>query len=145
LALGGATALSPHSKNKEAAYLFMQWMNSAEISLLRVTLPFSLRDAFRKSHFESPKYRSLWPEAGEYLDALRVGAKKGLLDLSIRNTFKYQDALIRGLQTVVSGGDIQEALNEVAGEWDTITEATGIEKQKATYRNWISKPNAYPR
>jgi len=145
LALGGAMALSPHSKNKEAGYLFMQWMNSAEISLKRVMLPFSLRDAFRSSHFESPEFRALWPEAGEYLDALRVGAKKGLLDLSIRNTFKYQDALIRGLQTVVSGGDIKAALDKVAKEWDKITAATGVEKQREAYKNWTSKPNAYPR
>ena len=41
------------SKRKEAAYLFMQWLNSPEVSLERVMLPYSLRDPFRLSHISS--------------------------------------------------------------------------------------------
>lgn len=144
LALGGAMGLSPNSRNKEAAYLFMQWMNSPDISLQRITLPFSLRDPFRKSHFERNEFRSLWPSAGEYLDALKVGAKIGLIDLSIRNTFQYQDALIRGLQKALAGDDPKAVLDEVAAEWDEITEKTGVDKQRQAYQDWASKPAAYP-
>ena len=35
------------SKNKDAAYLFIQWLNSEEMSLERVKLPNALRDPFR--------------------------------------------------------------------------------------------------
>jgi multiple sugar transport system substrate-binding protein len=144
LALGGAMALSPQSRNKEAAYLFMQWMNSPEISLQRVMLPISLRDPFRKSHFESAEYRALWPDAGAYLDAIAVGAKTGLIDLSIRNTFEYQDALIRGLQNALAGTDPKVVLDAVAAEWNEITERTGVDAQRAAYLDWASKPAAYP-
>ena len=51
--LAGAYMLgvSPDSKNKEAAYLFIQWLTSKDISLERVKLPFALRDPYRESHY----------------------------------------------------------------------------------------------
>ena len=63
LAVGFSLSVASGSKNKEAAYLFAQWMNSEEISLQRVQLPFALRDPFRTSHFSSPDYRSRWSNA----------------------------------------------------------------------------------
>ena len=57
LAVGFSLAVASGSEHKEAAYLFIQWMNSEEISLQRVQLPYALRDPFRASHFESAEYR----------------------------------------------------------------------------------------
>ncbi len=144
LAAGFSMSVSADSKNKEAAYLFIQWINSKEISLQRVQLPYALRDPFRKSHFESESYQSLWPDAKEYLATLQAGAVTGLLDLSVINTFAYEDALGRGLQAVMGGADPQESLDEVAADWDKVTEKVGIDKQRAAYKQWASKPNAYP-
>jgi multiple sugar transport system substrate-binding protein len=48
-------------RNKEAAYLFIQWLNSEDISIDRVQLPYALRDPFRDSHFVSEEYKSRWP------------------------------------------------------------------------------------
>ena len=47
LAAGFALSVASTSKNKEAAYLFIQWLNSEEISNQRVQLPYALRDPFR--------------------------------------------------------------------------------------------------
>ena len=69
------------SPNKEAAYLFVQWMNSPTISLERVMLPYTLRDPFRLSHFSSEAYRALWGNAGEYLDMLQEQTDSALLDI----------------------------------------------------------------
>jgi multiple sugar transport system substrate-binding protein len=106
-------------------------------------LPYSLRDPHRKSDFTNEKFRKLWPSAGDYLDALEVGAKTGLIDLSIRNTFQYQDALIRGLQKALAGDDPKAVLDDVAAEWDKITEKTGVDKQRQAYEDWMSKHGAY--
>ena len=144
LAAGFSMAVSADSANKEAAYLFIQWINSKEISLQRVQLPYALRDPFRKSHFESASYQSLWPDAKDYLNTLQAGAVSGLLDLSIINTFAYEDALGRGLQAVMGGADPQESLDDLAADWDKITEKVGVDKQREAYRQWSSKPNAYP-
>lgn len=144
LALGSGLGLSADSSHKEAAYLLMQWLNSPSISVQRVVLPYSLRDPFRVSHFESPKFRSLWPAAGEYLDILRKEASVGMIDPSIRSSARYTDALIRGLQSALAGKDPKAALDEAAAEWDRITQQVGIDKQRAAYRDWASKPAAYP-
>ena len=74
----------------------------------------------------------------------RAGAETGLLDLSIRNTFAYEDSLTRAITAAFSGTDVQEALDQAAAEWDQITESVGVDDQREAYKDWASKPNAYP-
>ncbi len=93
LAVGFSLGVASRSKNKEAAYLFIQWMNSEEISLQRVQLPFALRDPFRTSHFASAEYRARWKDAPAYLDTLKAGAESGLLDLSLIQTDRYEEGI----------------------------------------------------
>ena len=62
---GFCLAVSADSPNKEAAYLFIQWMTSPTISLQRVMLPYALRDPYRLSHYASEEYRGRWPNAGD--------------------------------------------------------------------------------
>jgi multiple sugar transport system substrate-binding protein len=144
LALGWSLGVSSNSRNKELAYLYIQWVNSEEISLQRVQLPYTLRDPFRASHFDSAEYRSRWPGAGDYLDVLRKGAQTGMLDLSIRNTFQYEEALAKAMQRLMAGEDPKEAMDEAAAGWDKVTRRTGVDKQREAYQEWASKPNAYP-
>jgi multiple sugar transport system substrate-binding protein len=144
LAAGFSLAVSASSANKEAAYLFIQWLNSEEISLQRVQLPYALRDPFRESHFESEEYKSRWPDAPEYLATLQEGAVTGLLDLSLLQTDRYEEALRQGLSRLWGGDDPQAILDDIAAQWDATTERVGVDKQKEAYADWASKPNAYP-
>jgi multiple sugar transport system substrate-binding protein len=144
LAAGFALSVSASSKQKDAAYLFIQWLNSEEVSLERVQLPYALRDPFRDSHFTSAEYRGRWGEAGEYLDALKAGAVSGLLDLSIIQTDRYEEALRQGISRLWAGDDPQTILNDVAAQWDALTDRIGMDAQKAAYGSWAAKPNAYP-
>ena len=144
LAAGFSLSVSSSSKNKEAAYLFIQWLNSKDTSLQRVQLPYALRDPFRDSHFASEEYKSRWPEAPEYLDALQQGAVSGLLDLSLIQTDKYEEALRQAISRLWAGEDAQAILDDVAAQWDAVTEKIGVDKQKEAYADWASKPNAYP-
>jgi multiple sugar transport system substrate-binding protein len=145
LAAGFALSISASSKQKEAAYLFIQWLNSKDISTQRVQLPYALRDPFRDSHFTSAEYKSRWPEAPEYLQALQDGAVNGLLDLSLIQTDKYEEALRQAVSRLWAGEDAKAILDDVAAQWDAVTERVGVEKQKAAYLDWASKPNAYPK
>lgn len=144
LAVGFSLALASGSENKEAAYLFMQWMNSEEISLQRVGLPYTLRDPFRTSHFASEEYKQLWPDADAYLATLEQGANTGLLDLSIIQTDRYEEGIRQALSRLWAGEDTQTILDDLAAQWDQLTERIGVDKQKAAYADWLSKPNAYP-
>jgi multiple sugar transport system substrate-binding protein len=144
LAAGFALSVSSTSKNKDAAYLFIQWLNSEDISMQRVQLPYALRDPFRDSHFTSAEYQAKWPDAKEYLAALGEGAKTGLLDLSLLQTDKYEEVLRQSISKLWAGEDPKAILDTAAGEWDAITEKIGVDKQKAVYQGWAAKSGAYP-
>jgi len=145
LAAGFALSVASTSKQKEQAYLFIQWLNSEEISTQRVKLPYALRDPFRDSHFTDPGYLKLWPDAKEYLAALQAGSKTGLLDLSLIQTDKYEEALRQGISRLWAGEDPKKILDDVARQWDETTQRVGVEKQKAVYNAWAAKSGAYPK
>jgi multiple sugar transport system substrate-binding protein len=145
LAAGFALSVASTSKQKEQAYLFIQWLNSEETSSQRVKLPYALRDPFRDSHFTDPGYLKLWPDAKEYLAALQAGSKSGLLDLSLIQTDKYEEALRQGISRLWAGEDPKKILDDVARQWDEATQRVGVEKQKAVYNAWAAKSGAYPK
>jgi len=145
LAAGFALSVASSSKQKEQAYLFIQWLNSEEVSRERVKLPYALRDPFRDSHFTDPGYLKLWPDAKEYLAALQAGSKTGLLDLSLIQTDKYEEALRQGISRLWAGEDPKKILDDVAKQWDDTTQRVGLEKQKAVYNAWAAKSGAYPK
>jgi len=144
LAAGFALSVASTSKQKEAAYLFIQWLNSEDTSLQRVQLPYALRDPFRDSHFTSPEYLAKWPDAKHYLAALGEGAKTGLLDLSLLQTDKYEEVLRQAISKLWSGEDAKSILDAAAADWDAITDKIGVDKQKAVYQAWAAKSGAYP-
>ena len=143
LASGFLLAVSPDSKNKDAAYLYIQWLASAQESLKNVMKPLGLRDAFRISHYESPEYQALWPTAKDYLSTLRKGGEEGYSDLAILETYKYWDTMGRAVVAAIGGKDPKTALDDVAREWDALTEQIGVDQQKAAYTAWAAKPSAY--
>jgi multiple sugar transport system substrate-binding protein len=145
LAAGFALSVASSSKQKEQAYLFIQWLNSEETSMQRVQLPYALRDPFRDSHFVSKEYMAKWPDAKDYLAALGEGAKTGLLDLSLIQTDKYEEALRQGISRLWAGDDPKAILDDVAKQWDDTTQRVGMAKQKAVYNAWAAKSGAYPK
>ncbi len=145
LAAGFALSVASSSKNKEAAYLFIQWLNSESVSLERVQLPYALRDPFRTSHFTSPDYLAKWPDAKDYLAALQAAANSGLLDLSLLQTDKYEEVLRQSVSRLWAGEDPKAILDDAASQWDAITDKIGVDKQKAVYASWAAKSGAYPK
>jgi multiple sugar transport system substrate-binding protein len=144
LAAGFALSVASGSRNKEAAYLFSQWMNSKETSLQRVMLPFALRDPFRTSHFESAEYKALWPDAPAYLATLRQGAETGLLDLSLLQLDRYEEGLRQALSRLWAGEPPKAIADDWARQWDQLTDRIGVDRQQRVYKDWAAKPNAYP-
>jgi multiple sugar transport system substrate-binding protein len=109
-----------------------------------VQLPYALRDPFRESHFTNAEYLSRWADAGKYLKTLRAGADTGLLDLSILQIDKYEEALRQSMSRLWAGEDAKAILDDVAAQWDKLTDKIGIDRQRAAYADWSAKPNAYP-
>ncbi len=145
LAAGFALSVASTSKQKEQAYLFIQWLNSEEISNQRVQLPYTLRDPFRNSHYTNPEYLGRWPDAKYYLKALKDASETGLLDLSLIQTDKYEEAIRQGISRLWASEDPTAILDDVAKQWDDITQQVGKDKQKAVYKAWAAKSGAYPK
>ena len=145
LAIGHALSVSSSSRNKQAAYLFIQWMNSEEISTKMVQLPYTLRDPFRTSHYSNPEYLAKWPDAKDYLGTLKTASETGLFDLSLIQTDKYEEVLRLGFSRLWAGEDPKVILDDLARQWDEITQRVGVEKQRAVYAAWEAKPGAYPK
>lgn len=136
-------SLSSDSKNKDAAYLYMQWLTSKTESLKNVMRPIGLRDPFRYSHFDSPEFQALWPTAPNYLSVLREGDEKGYADFAVLETYKYTDTLARAVIAAIGGKDPKAALDEAAAQWDAITQQVGVDRQREAYKAWASRPSAY--
>ena len=145
LALGFSLGVSASSKKKEAAYLFIQWLNSEEVSQQRVQLPYALRDPFREAHYVNKEYMARWADAPEYLKTLRAGADTGLLDLSLLQIDQYEEGLRQAMTRLWAGEPSQKILDDTAAQWDALTAKIGVDKQRAAYQDWASKPNAYPK
>jgi len=137
---GFSEGVSADSKNKEAAYLYAQWICSPEISLQRVMLPFTLRDPYRISHFKSAAYRNLWPEADEYLDALEEGGMVIQFELGIPGAREYAEAIDNACTAAYAGTDPKAAMDEAARRWDEITERLGRDAQREAYLTWLKGP-----
>jgi multiple sugar transport system substrate-binding protein len=135
-------AVMATSENKDASYLFNQWANSPSVSLQRVMLPYTLRDPYRISHYKSPKYRSLWPAAAEYLRTLSEAANDAVLDLTMSGAGDYANAIDRAMTGIYAGKDVKDGLEEAAAEWDRITNKLGVAKQRASYANFLTYPGS---
>ena len=144
MASGFLLSVSSDSKAKEAAYLYIQWANSPTISLQRVLLPYSLRDPFRISHYESQEYRSKWPNAGLYLDTLRASADTLLLVLIMRGAHDFEVAMDLILGAAQGGTPVEEALAQGNKAFNDLVERGGREAMKAAYAEYLKLKGAYP-
>ncbi len=136
-------AVAAGSANAEAAYLFTQWATSPAVSLARCMLPYALRDPYRLSHFTSPLYRALWPDAKDYLIGLNNAANSAVIDMTMTGASDYSLAADRMCTAVWAGEDPKAALEACAAEWDSTTEKLGVDAVRESYLNFKQQPGAY--
>ncbi|HET7056126.1 MAG TPA: extracellular solute-binding protein [Thermomicrobiales bacterium] len=140
---GFSLGVSSDSANKEAAYLFIQWMTSPSISLQRVMLPYALRDPYRLSHFSSPEYRGRWATAGDYLDTLQAAADTALLDIIMPGSSEYHTALDQLVTSAQAGTSVEEALATGNAAFNEITDRIGRDSQKVAYETFKALKGSY--
>ncbi|MDQ2683919.1 MAG: extracellular solute-binding protein [Chloroflexota bacterium] len=140
---GFSLGVSADSENKEAAYLFIQWMTSPTISLQRVMLPYALRDPYRLSHFSSEEYRARWATAGEYLDTLEAAADGALLDLIMPGANEYNVVMDQMVTSAQSGTPVADALATANAAFNEITDRIGRDVQKAAYQDFLALKGSY--
>jgi multiple sugar transport system substrate-binding protein len=140
---GFSLSVSSSSPNKEAAYLFIQWLTSPSISLERVMLPYALRDPYRMSHFASEEYRNRWATAGDYLDTLEAAADTALLDIVMPGSAEYHTAIDQAVTAAQGGMPVEQALAEGDAAMNAITERIGRDNQRAAYAEFKEMQGSY--
>lgn len=144
LASGFMLCVSADSANKDAAYLFAQWMNSPTISLERVMLPYTLRDPFRLSHYSSDAYRALWANAGEYLDMLQTQTDTALLDIIMPGSQEYHTVIEQMWGAAQGGTAPEQAAADANAAFNAITDRIGRDAQRTAYQEYLKLGNVYP-
>jgi multiple sugar transport system substrate-binding protein len=82
-------------------------------------------------------------QAQEYLAAVRdtINSPNAVVDLRITGAAEYFDALDTQLARAVAGEvNSQQALDEVAKQWNAITDRLGRDQQKKLYNQMLGLP-----
>ncbi len=148
LAFGGWTiGVTKFSTHADAAFDFAAYMGSKELAGALATMPNSGVNPNRASVLDN---LDLWIKSGmdkndavEYLAAIKqtIQDPNNILDLRIPGAFEYFDALDTGVTKAIAGEmKAKDALDQVAKDWDAITDRLGRDKQKKFYSDSLNLP-----
>jgi multiple sugar transport system substrate-binding protein len=128
---GRSWAVSKYSRVKDATAVVLAFVSSPEQSLKIVMDPKTIMDPWRDSHFTSERFRSAFPGAGEYLDAIKASFPYTVPGVLIPGGDEYQrrvaGAVSQALQKSVGP---KEALDQAAEDWDKITKRRNLKRQQ---------------
>jgi multiple sugar transport system substrate-binding protein len=145
IAFGGwIIGVAADSEVKEAALNFGAFMARPELVKQLAVTPDTGINPSRYSQFEDI---DLWVSAGfdlegaeDYLDAVKntINHPNAVLDLRIRGSAEYLSVLDVEVSRALAGEiSSQEALDNVAAQWDGITDRLGREGQLGQYRSAV--------
>jgi multiple sugar transport system substrate-binding protein len=135
-------SIAANSKSPDAAWDFLNFIDSEKNSFRAVTTPGTARNPYRKTHFEDIKGWENSPvkykDPGPYLQVIKqaVTHPNAQFDLRIPKAGRYFDVLDNWVQQALAGAVTPEdALNHAAEEWKQITADAGLAQQKKFYRD----------
>ena len=147
LAFGGwQLAVPDDSKYKEAAWSYVAEATSPEVSAKAIVTANTGVNPYRLSHYENlDNWSSIFTpeEASSYLSAQRASldSPNVALDLRIPGFYSYTDVLEIELSKALAGEEEpQAALDNIAAEWNKITDEFGRDNQLAAYRSSMGLP-----
>lgn len=148
LAFGGwVGGVSKTTKSPECAFDFLAFMGNQNMAAVLSTTGGS---GVNPHFYSDMNNLAPWIKSGmsetqakEYLDAVRntINSPNAVVDLRITGAAEYFDALDTQLARAVAGEvKSQEALDEVAKQWNAITDRLGRDQQKKLYRQMLGLP-----
>jgi multiple sugar transport system substrate-binding protein len=147
MAFGGwQIGVAAPSKNKEAAWSFIQTLTSPEVSGAAVVTGGTGVNPYRLTHVtNTANWSKIFSdrEAKEYLGAQQASldAKNVALDMRLPGYFSYTEVLEIELSKALAGqATPQQALDSVASQWNKLTDEFGRDKQLAVYRDAVGLP-----
>jgi len=141
LAFGGWVAAVPkNAPHPQAAWDYIMWFSSVENSLEDVLDGRTGINPYRYSHFlEIDAWMRVFPPAAaaDYLRVIRASldSPHAALDLRLPGFNEYIEAFEEQLSRILTHEvDVQAGLDQVAAEWDAMTNRRGRAAQRDLYR-----------
>lgn len=148
LAFGGwVGGVSKTTKNADCAFDFLSFVGNQNMSQLLVVTGGT---GVNPHYYSDMNNLDPWIESGmsqsqatEYLAAVRdtINSPNAVVDLRITGAAEYFDALDTQLARAVAGEvTSQQALDQVAKDWNAITDRLGRDQQEKLYRQMLGLP-----
>lgn len=142
LAYGGWVGVVPKkARNVDLAYKYLSFLAGPEFSLKMVTTANSGMNPFRQSHLSDlAAWKNIGypePDLGLYLKAMEDSDvdPSAVHDLRLPGAATFQDDTEVAAQQVASGQKkAQDALNDLAKQWNTLNQQKGKDKQLQQYK-----------
>lgn len=132
--------VSTVSPEPEIAYLFTLYACSPTMSTIAVRDPGGYFDPFRGAHYEDAEIQKTYTP--EFLAAHKASMRDSIPDLYLKGQGQYFDSLRVNIQAADVGEKTpQEALDDVAREWNMITRRQGKRSQLV---QWAFLKSIYP-
>jgi multiple sugar transport system substrate-binding protein len=136
---GRSWAVSKYSKVKDATAVVLAFVSSPEQSLKIVMDPKTIMDPWRNSHFTSEQFRSAFPGADEYLDAIKESFPYTVPGVLIPGGDEYQRRVAAAVsQALQKSTAPKDALDQAAEDWDKITKRRNLKKQQELWRQQMA-------
>jgi multiple sugar transport system substrate-binding protein len=137
MAAGRVIGITKWAKDPAKAYQVARFM-ADEASLAYVSSPATGQDPFRYSHYKAVGAFEMFPtkkDAEDYLNGIKANLENGFPELNMPGTEQYYSALAIGISTYFSSpdADAKKTLDDVAKQWEDITNTLGRDKQKEIY------------
>jgi multiple sugar transport system substrate-binding protein len=138
---GWSYYITSQAKNPDAAWEWIKWHSSPDISAIDVASPQSGFQPWRTSHSTNlqPWIDAGWDEADAKLYIQNIlditNDPNAVFDPRIPGAARYQDSLERFTNQAIAGElQPQEAMDQCVTEFNAITDELGRDKQVQAYR-----------
>lgn len=140
---GWTSAVAKTSKNKDAAFDFLCFFSNEANAALDLTIGRFGVNPYRNAHFDA----AFWEKQGWSKETAETYVKtfadmeqnkNRVFDLRVPGVNQYMSSLATGVAAAMAGQkSSQQALDDVAKEWESITEQVGKDKVQSAYRNVV--------
>ncbi|MFE8703981.1 ABC transporter substrate-binding protein [Cytobacillus sp. FJAT-54145] len=140
--IGRVLSISKDSKDPAKAWQVIEHLTSKENSIDSINSYETINDPYRYSHFEVTGKGPFPSEeiSRDFLSTLKDSLKNTNTDLMIPGSWEYMQSLDRNMGlALINRLSPEEALQNTATEWESITNKYDREEQKKYYREWLAQ------
>lgn len=128
LCTGWVLGIPTYGPNKEAATYVAWYYSRPEVHTAFILDPNTGIDAYRRSSIQNEEFAAKY--GADFVKTIEDSLTVGFPDLQLPNAFEYYTSLHNQLKEASAGGkSVDDAMNQVASEWNDITDRMGREQQ----------------